>query len=129
MAIKHVSSVTHYVRDQETALDFFVNKCGFEKRQDEAFSEGDQALRWLEVAPPGAQTVVVLSAGFAEWSEDRLGKFSGIVFWADDMQATYEKMVANGVVFNEPPTAQPWGLTQAIFQDQDGTSIVMVGSN
>jgi lactoylglutathione lyase len=128
MAIQHVSSVTHFVRDQETALDFFVNKCGFEKRQDASFHDGTQEMRWLEVAPPGAQTVVVL-AGKGYGGEDRVGGFGGMVFWADDIQSTCEKMTANGVEFVEPPTAQPWGLTQAIFKDQDGTSIVMVGNN
>ncbi len=128
MAITYMASVTHYVRDQEKALDFFISKCGFEKRQDQTFAEGDQTMRWLEVAPPGAKTVVVLSAGFGEWKQERIGGFGDMVFWADEIQATYEKMVANGVEFVEPPTAQPWGLTQAIFKDQDGTSLVMVGS-
>lgn len=128
MPIKHVSSVTHFVRDQEKALDFFVNKCGFEKRQDASFDDGNQEMRWLEVAPPGAQAVVML-AGKGYGGEDFIGGFGSMVFWADDMQATYETMAANGVEFVEAPTVQPWGLMQAIFKDQDGTSIVMVGNN
>ncbi len=127
MAIKHISSATLHVSDQDRALDFYINKCGFEKRQDQTFSEGDKIMRWLEVAPPGAQTVVVLASGYG--GEERVGGFGSMVFWADDIQATYEKMVANGVEFVEPPTVQDWGLTQAIFKDQDGTSLVMVGSN
>ncbi len=45
------------VSNQDKALDFYVNKLGFEKIDDQPMSETE---RWLEVAPPGAQTHIML---------------------------------------------------------------------
>jgi predicted enzyme related to lactoylglutathione lyase len=46
------------------------------------------------------------------------------VFAADDVAYTYEKMKANGVVFDVAPTKQPWG-TFAIFRDLDDNTFVL----
>ncbi|HKP54796.1 MAG TPA: VOC family protein [Chloroflexia bacterium] len=129
MAIKNVSSVTLHVGNTDKAIDFWVNKCGFELRSDQPFEQDGKAVRWVEVAPAGAQTVVILAEGYGGWTEDSPGKFGGMVFWAEDMKGTHEEMAAKGVEFVEPPTVQPWGLTQALFKDQDGTTIVMVGNS
>ena len=128
MAVKNVSSVTLNVGNTDKAVDFWVNKCGFELRSDQPFEQDGKMVRWVEVAPPGAETVVVLAEGYGGWTEVTPGNFSSMVLRADDMQATHEQMAANGVEFIEPPTPQPWGLTQALFKDQDGTIIVMVGN-
>jgi catechol 2,3-dioxygenase-like lactoylglutathione lyase family enzyme len=45
------------VSDQDRALDFYMEKLGFEKRTDTPYGDGD---RWLEVAPPGADTTIAL---------------------------------------------------------------------
>jgi catechol 2,3-dioxygenase-like lactoylglutathione lyase family enzyme len=55
--IKHVGTVIVPVSDQDRALDFYVEKLGFEKRTDAAYGDGD---RWVEVAPPGAETTIAL---------------------------------------------------------------------
>ncbi|MBI2939754.1 MAG: VOC family protein, partial [Chloroflexi bacterium] len=83
-------------------------------------------LRWIEVAPTGAETAIVLAAGYGD-GEERIGKFAGIVFQAGDIQRTYEEMSARGVPFTEPPTRQPGGMMQALFADQDGNGFVLVG--
>jgi predicted enzyme related to lactoylglutathione lyase len=125
MPITHIQSATVCVSDQDRALDFFVNKLGFEVREDAPFGE-NQELRWLEVAPPGAKTVLVLAKGYGGCTSERVGKFSGIVFETDDIQRTYEELTKRGVHFTEPPTMQPWGMYQAIFQDPDGNRFVLV---
>ena len=51
MTITRAGTVGVYVRDQARALDFYVNKLGFEKRLDEPM--GPEA-RWIEVAQTGA---------------------------------------------------------------------------
>ena len=45
------------VSDQDKALDFYVNKLGFEKIDDQPMSETE---RWLEIALPGTQTHLML---------------------------------------------------------------------
>ncbi len=123
--ITNVQSVTLYVTDQDKALDFYVNKLGFEKRADEKFGDKDK-LRWLEVAPPGGQTVLILAKDFGDWSKDRVGKFTGVVFNVADMQATYETLAGRGVEFTEKPARQPWGMLQAQIVDPDGNGFVLV---
>ncbi len=121
--IAYVRSTGITVSDQDKAIDFYVNKLGFELRSDLPMGEG---MRWVEVAPPGAQTLLILMKGYGE-TEGRLGKFANIVFEADDIQATYETLKDRGVHFTEPPTSQSWGRKQALFVDQDGNGFVLVG--
>ena len=127
MAITHIHATSVYVSDQDKAVDFYTNKLGFEKRQDEQFDYGEVPnLRWIEVAPPGAQTAIVLVHRFSNWSEDKVGQNTGLAFTLEDARATYEQLKANGVEFIEEPNEQPWGV-QAQIKDQDGNVIVMVG--
>jgi catechol 2,3-dioxygenase-like lactoylglutathione lyase family enzyme len=120
--ITHVSVIGVFVKDQEKALDFYVNKLGFEKRADESMGGGQ---RWLEVAPPGAATRIVLSRATAEWGADKVGQWTDIVFAPDDLDATYQELSARGVEFTLPPTQESWGK-QALFKDQDGNTFVLV---
>lgn len=101
-----------------------ANKLGFALRSDNPMGE---ELRWLEVAPQGAQTGIVLAKGYGGWAPERVGTFTGLVVSTDDIQATYEDLKGRGVEFSEPPTQQPWGMMQALFADQDGNGYVLVG--
>jgi len=56
-AISHIGTVVVPVADQDRALAFYRDVLGFEVRIDAPFAEG---RRWIEVAPPGAQTSVAL---------------------------------------------------------------------
>jgi len=118
--IKHVSLTTVYVSDQEKALDFYVNKLGFEVRADATMGD----MRWIQVAPPGAVTTIVLAHGFGGWSEEKVGHFTGVGLEADDLEVTYHELSSRGVEFTEKPTQQPWGL-QSQFVDQDGNGYVL----
>ena len=102
--ITKTSTVGIYVSDQDQALDFYTNKLGFEKLTDEPM--GSDA-RWIEVAPAGAQTRLVLFTPPGQ--EDRIGTFSNVVFSCDDMESTYQELSGRGVEFSETPSEQPWG--------------------
>lgn len=121
MSLKHIASTTVSVNDQDAALDFYVNKLGFVKRADEDMGNG---MRWVTVELPGTQTGIVLAKGYG--SGNPVGSFTGIVLTADDIHATYEELAAKGVHFTEAPTQQPWGMMQALFEDQDGNGYVLV---
>ena len=101
--ITRVSSVGVQAGDLDQAVAFYVDKLGFEKRRDEPM--GPDA-RWIEVAPAGAETVVVPFT-------------PGLVFACDDIQATYQELRGRGVEFTEGPSEQPWGRW-AQFRDPDG---------
>ncbi len=122
--INRVVSATIHVSDQDKALDFYVNTLGFVKKRDEQFGPN---FRWLTVSPPGTDVELVLAHGYGAWDPQRIGKFTGVVLGAEDIQGTYETLRERGVQFSEPPTPQPWGMMQALFSDQDGNGYVLVG--
>jgi catechol 2,3-dioxygenase-like lactoylglutathione lyase family enzyme len=55
--ITHIGRVIVPVADQDAALEFFTEALGFEVRMDGTFGAGQ---RWIEVAPPGAETAIAL---------------------------------------------------------------------
>lgn len=55
--ITQVGTVIVPVSDQDRALEFWLDKSGFEKRLDGPFGDGQH---WLKVAPPDAATTIAL---------------------------------------------------------------------
>ena len=55
--ITELGTVGVPVSDQDRALEFYVEKLGFETRIDAPYGQGE---RWVEVAPPGAKTSIAL---------------------------------------------------------------------
>jgi predicted enzyme related to lactoylglutathione lyase len=109
------------VSDQQRALDFYVNKLGFEVLTNEPMGPD---MSWIEVAPPGSMTRLALFT--PPGLEDRIGSFSQIVFQCDDIQATYEELSQRGVTFTQPPQDQPGGGgVMATFVDPDGNAFVL----
>ncbi|MDQ4003044.1 MAG: VOC family protein [Actinomycetota bacterium] len=118
--ITKASTAGIYVSDQDQALDFYTNKLGFEKLTDEPM--GSDA-RWIEVAPAGAQTRLVLYTPPGQ--EDKIGTFSNVIFSCDDMNSTYQELKGRGVEFSENPSEQPWGIW-AQFKDPDGNEFGLI---
>jgi predicted enzyme related to lactoylglutathione lyase len=114
--VKHVNIP---IADQSRALAFYTEKLGFVVTTDLPFGPGQ---RWIELAIPGASTEVTLFT--SEGHEDRIGTFIGIVFEAEDINATYEEMVAKGVEFTQQPKEESWG-TSAMFKDSEGNLFVL----
>lgn len=59
--INRIATAMFSVSDQDAAIAFYTEKLGWELRSSVSFGEGDQAGRWVEVAPPGSQTVLALN--------------------------------------------------------------------
>lgn len=117
--ITRVETIAIYISDQQRSLDFYTKKVGFEVRKDIPFGPPDAGLRWIEVAPRGAETVLALFTppGY----EDRIGSIDGLVFMCDDIHATATGMKERGVEFLREPVQIPSGWW-AQFQDPDGNS-------
>ena len=107
------------VRDQDRALNFYVNILGFTLQTDQPMGPG---MRWIEVRPPKGDAGLALFTppGF----EDRIGTFTGISLECDDVQKTYDELVAKGVDFAKPPKVESWGVS-AIMKDSEGNQIVL----
>jgi catechol 2,3-dioxygenase-like lactoylglutathione lyase family enzyme len=117
--IKQIATVAVYVEDQAKAKAFWTEKVGFEVAAE--FPMGPDAF-WLEVAPPGAHSHLVIypKSIMPDWSERK----PSIVFVTDDVQGTYETMKANGVEFLDEPKTMQWG-TYVTFKDLDGNEFLL----
>jgi predicted enzyme related to lactoylglutathione lyase len=119
--ISHIHSATILVSDQEKALDFYLNKLGWEKGLDAPMGDGS---RFITVMPPGAATQ--LAFGAPNWFPDRKpGGATGISVVAEDIDETYKTLSARGVKFKEPPAMMPWGSRATWFYDQDDNEIFL----
>jgi len=126
--ITHTSTVTVFVMDQDRALAFYIEKLGFEKRSDNPMGPG--APRWIEVAPPGAQTAILLykptesmpGASTYERALSSIGTFTTFIFNVDDMEATCRELESRGVEFVDKPRRQAYGWWASI-KDADGNVI------
>jgi predicted enzyme related to lactoylglutathione lyase len=117
--IKGIKFASIPVSDQDRALAFYTDKMGFRIQTDKPF---DDKQRWIELSIPGAETGVVLFT--AKGHEDRIGGFSGISFHCQDLQKTYDELVARGVEFAGPPKKEPWG-SFVMLKDPDGNQFVL----
>jgi predicted enzyme related to lactoylglutathione lyase len=116
--IEKVRTVTIYVEDQERAIAFYKQKLGF--RVLRTAPMGPKAS-WLEMAPPGAETRVVLYPRWMmpDWAQRKLS----IVFGCADAQKTCEELKSRGVQFIQEPRLMGWGARFGAFVDPDGNEL------
>jgi catechol 2,3-dioxygenase-like lactoylglutathione lyase family enzyme len=131
--ITKLSHTTIYVLDQDSAKDFYVNKLGFEVRQDitmgEEFEGSGQGFRWLTVGPPSQPdaSYILADCGMGHSPENTAelralvakGAIGPGVFATDDCHKTYAELVERGVVFLSEPAERPYGI-EAVFRDDSG---------
>jgi catechol 2,3-dioxygenase-like lactoylglutathione lyase family enzyme len=121
-----------YVRDQDEALAFYVDKLGFRVHTD--VRNGD--FRWLTVQHPDQPsfqlglfvpgppihdpaTAQTLRAMVAK------GAMPSLVLTVDDCRATYDRMRALGVEFTQEPMDR-YGTVDAGFRDPSGNGWKMI---
>ena len=109
-----IKTVGIYVSDQGRAVDFYVDALGFEVRRR---MEMGANAEWVEVAPPGAETCLVIYPRdlMPDWAERK----SSLVFHCAEVAETVEKLRRRGVKIAMEPGDLPWG-TFAAIEDQDG---------
>ena len=115
-----LSAIALVVPDYDAAIDFYVRKLGFELREDTRLSE---TKRWVRVAPPGAETSLLLAKADGPKQIAAIGNQTGgrVGFFleTDDFARDHTAMLAKGVDFKEPPRHETYG-TVAVFQDPFG---------
>jgi catechol 2,3-dioxygenase-like lactoylglutathione lyase family enzyme len=122
--IKNVPLIGIFVNDQETALDFYTDKLGLEKVQDEPY---DESTRWITVSPAEMRIRIVLKKAEKEHEKAMVGRSDGapiLTLGTDDVRATYERLQEQGVRFLGEPYRYPWGIG-ALLLDQDGSPILL----
>jgi phosphoserine phosphatase RsbU/P len=140
-------AVRVFVRDQDRALRFYLDKLGFELAFDAKLYSGE---RWVAVAPPDGTAVLSLVAPSAKSPEHKLiGRATQVVFVTEDVPAKFREWRKRGVKFAHAPRLQrikyqrplasdpatresktepapAWGAVFARFQDVDGNSFGLV---
>ncbi|WGT61274.1 VOC family protein [Variovorax paradoxus] len=121
-----------YVRDQDEALAFYVDKLGFRVHTD----VGNGGYRWLTVQHPeqpsfqlglflpgppvhDEATAQALRALVAK------GAMPPLVLTVDDCRAAYARMHALGVEFTQEPVDR-YGTVDAGFRDPSGNGWKMI---
>lgn len=123
-----------YVRDQDEALEFYVDKLGFRVHTD--VRNGD--YRWLTVHHPEQPSfqlglfkpqAPVLDAATAQTVSEIVAKgaMPPLVLNVDDCRAAYEKMRVRGVEFTQAPEER-YGNVDANFRDPSGNGWKMIES-
>ena len=118
--ISQVGTVMIPVSDQDRAIEFYVGVLGFELRGDTPYGDGD---RWVEVAPPGADTTIALvppREGEPTGIQSRVGLTS------DDIDADYEALKGRGVDCDEVMRMGDPVPPMFFFRDQDGNNLLAV---
>lgn len=93
--ITELGAVMVPVSDQDKAIDFYVEKLGFEKRSDIPFGDGN---RWIEVAPAGAKTAIAL---VQPRPQDPIGIETNIGLTTTDADADHAALKEKGVDVDE----------------------------
>ena len=121
-----------YVRDQDEALAFYVEKLGFRVHTDAR--NGD--YRWLTVQHPGQPTFQLglfkpqpptIDEATAETVSEIVAKgaMPPLVFVVDDCRAAYDELRGRGVEFTQEPTER-YGSVDASFRDPSGNGWKMI---
>jgi catechol 2,3-dioxygenase-like lactoylglutathione lyase family enzyme len=119
--ITELGAVMIPVSDQDKAIDFYVEKLGFEKRGDTPFGDGD---RWVEVAPAGADTVIAL---VQPREQDPVGVMIPLGFNSTDVDADHADLKAKGVDVDEEVSRMGDPVPPMFwFRDQDGNTLMVV---
>jgi len=119
-----ISTAMFSVADQDAAIAFYTQKLGWELRSETKFGDGEQAGRWVEVAPPGSVTVLALNPPMG-------GQPGGgsIGVEAADVDAEHQRLSGtDGVQVGEPMGGE--GPVPRMFSvnDPDGNWIWVVQS-
>ena len=119
-----------FVLDQDEALDFYVNKLGFEVSSDIDLG----FMRWLTVCVPGQpeREVLLEKPGPPAMDEATAAQVRDLVTkgamggWlsitTDDAQATFETLRDRGVDITDEPSPKPYGIDFGI-RDPFGNAI------
>jgi catechol 2,3-dioxygenase-like lactoylglutathione lyase family enzyme len=120
-----------FVTDQAKAREFYTKVLGFEIRQDVDMGDGNF---WLTVGTPGEPAVELL---LEPSGHPAVGPFRDALladgipstsFAVDDIEAEYERLVALGVQFTQPPTLMG-PVTAAVLDDTVGNLIMLAQMN
>jgi catechol 2,3-dioxygenase-like lactoylglutathione lyase family enzyme len=116
-----IGLVSMLVHNYDEAIDYYVNKAGFNLVEDSSMTE---TKRWVVIEPKGnSGTQILLAQAVSEEEKRAVGNQGGGRVWlflnTDDFFRDFNAMTANGVKFLETPREEVYA-TVAVFQDLYG---------
>lgn len=108
------------VTDQDRAVEFYVERLGFQKRLDVPLER--LRGRWIEVVPPGSTTTIALVPAREGVPA---GVETGVRFVSSDAAALHADLLAGGVAVDE---LLRWEGVPPVFtvRDRDGNGFEIV---
>lgn len=98
------------VPEYEEAIAFFCDGLGFELRED---TDLGNLKRWVRIAPPGAETEILLARAVNDRQGAAIGEQGGGRVWlfleTQDFEADHAKILSAGGTFESPPRDEPYG--------------------
>jgi catechol 2,3-dioxygenase-like lactoylglutathione lyase family enzyme len=120
--LTQVGRVCITVADTDRAIEFFVEKLGFEKVVDVPMGP-DQ--RWVEVAIAGTPTTIALAP--PPPGQTAGGAQTGIILDTSDVDADHAALKAAGVDVDEQVTRYGGAVPPMFWlRDPDGNSLIVV---
>ena len=111
-----LSAISLVVPGYDEAISFFVS-IGFDLLEDTDLGGGK---RWVRVAPPGAETAILLARTADDEQRAAIGNQGGGRVWlfleSEDFDRDFKHMVNVGVHFEEAPRDEPYGRV-AVWRD------------
>ncbi|PLW77405.1 VOC family protein [Cohaesibacter celericrescens] len=117
-----MSLIAIVVRDYDEAIDFYVNKLGFDLVDDTYQAEQDK--RWVVVRPKGAgSTSLLLARASTDHQKKYIGDQCGgrvfLFLQTDDFWRDFALYKERNITFVRPPLEADYG-TVAVFEDLYG---------
>ncbi|MGF1778942.1 VOC family protein [Vibrio nomapromontoriensis] len=116
-----IGNVALVVESYDDAIEFYTQKLQFTLVEDTDLGDGK---RWVQISPPNSNgTNLLLAQARGEFQRQAIGNQSGgrvfLFLQTNDFWRDYELMKRNGVVFNEEPREEEYGVV-VVFEDLYG---------
>ncbi|MFI0723019.1 VOC family protein [Streptomyces sp. NPDC021224] len=119
------------VDDHDKAIEFYRDMLGLEIRNEVGYND----MRWVTIGSPAQPEVDIvleppavnpnMTPSDREAVADLMAKgvYGRVVFWSDDVDATFEKLSAAGADVVQEPTDQQYGVRDCAFRDPAGNEV------
>lgn len=116
-----ISQISLIVKDYDEAINFYINKLGFELIED---TKRSPDKRWVRIKPKGDGNVTLLLAKAKNEEQlahvgNQTGNRVFLFLNTDDMERDYELLLKNKVTIIRPPEVADFGKA-LVFSDLYG---------
>jgi predicted enzyme related to lactoylglutathione lyase len=105
------------VSDVDRAIEFYVEKAGFNLDHDHRVSDESDEMRFVQLTPPGSACSIAIGTGLAATEPGQPAVLQLVV---DDADAARAELAARGLDVGEVQEF-PWGRF-VFFSDPDGNT-------